>query len=165
MQLPYPGHWRTTYPRYIPEGIDCVGIGVRVPGAEWLSSHLVGKRHGSSCSLPHPREPPSRYVLVKPYTLSILSCTLNHPVQWLDEETWVEVDSQTATSQSTIISGDEARTGCTRCPYKWTSDGHLLKLTSTSWWALHIEKKGKQLNVDTNVKMQSDCLWRPVHDS
>ena len=79
-------------------------------------------------------------------------------MQWLDEETSVEIDSQKATSQSTIIPSDEVRTGCAHCPYKWTSDGHLLKLTSTSWWALHTEKKGKQLNVDTNVKMQSDCL-------
>ena len=67
-----------------------------------------------------------------------------------------------AISQSTIIPEDEVQTVWAHCPHKWTGNGHLLKLTSTSWWALHTEKKGKELNVDTNVKMQNDFLWRPV---
>jgi len=47
--------------------------------------------------------------------------------------------------------------------FKWTSNGRLLKLASSSWWAFYTEKKGKELNVvDTNVKVHNDCLWRPM---
>jgi len=74
-------------------------------------------------------------------------------MQWLADETWIEIDSQTAILQSTIIPGYLVRTGWAHCHYKWISDGHLLKLTSTCWWALHTEKKGKELNVDRKCKV------------
>ena len=38
-------------------------------------------------------------------------------------------------------------------------------MTGTSRWAFHTEKKGKEINIDTNVTGHSDWLWRLVVQS
>ena len=50
-------------------------------------------------------------------------------VQWLDEETWITIDNYTAMCHNLY----EVRIDWALFPYKWTSSGQLLKLTSISY--------------------------------